>query len=452
MKRGVQRIGVLGHVGNGNLGDEAIFTAVFQNLRARCPGAELCAFTSNPHDTRSRHGIVAFPIRRGTTGPANADPGHHSAAGSSWRNAVLSQARRVRPLIALLRGVRRLARVCLALPAEAAFLTGAFRRVARLDLLVVAGSGQLFDGFGGSWGFPYTLFKWAVLAKLSGARLVFLSVGAGPIRSPLSRFFIRRALALADYRSYRDSSSLALIERIRFSGPHTVIPDLAFGLSIPPRAATRSGSADRIVALNPMAYYARHYWPVHDQTIYTAYVEKIASFGLWLVRHGYTVTLFPGQVRADAPVIDDVVQLMASADPRSVERVVHKPIATVEELIDLVAAADLITATRYHSVLISALLSKPVVGISYQPKTTDLMTALGQADYVLDIEAFDVPSLIERFTSLEARSPEIGRELQRRTVDLRSVVAQQYEDALLAVRPNGPAFGRLAADHGPWRS
>jgi polysaccharide pyruvyl transferase WcaK-like protein len=58
-----RRIAIMGHVGNENLGDEAIISAVIARLRAKAPGVELIAFTSNPDDTTARHGVPAHPIR-----------------------------------------------------------------------------------------------------------------------------------------------------------------------------------------------------------------------------------------------------------------------------------------------------------------------------------------------------------------------------------------------------
>jgi polysaccharide pyruvyl transferase WcaK-like protein len=59
-----KKIGIFGHVGTQNLGDETIIAAVIQNIRIRYPDAEIRAFTFNPLDTTQRHGITAFPIRR----------------------------------------------------------------------------------------------------------------------------------------------------------------------------------------------------------------------------------------------------------------------------------------------------------------------------------------------------------------------------------------------------
>ena len=68
-----RRIGILGHVGNGNLGDEAIIDALIRGIREVVPGVEFAAFTIRPGDTEARHGIPSFPLRRGRqSGPAGA--------------------------------------------------------------------------------------------------------------------------------------------------------------------------------------------------------------------------------------------------------------------------------------------------------------------------------------------------------------------------------------------
>src|SRR5215831_18043778 len=58
------KIGLLDHVGGGNLGDEATLDAVAANIKRRWPNAEIVAFSMNPDDTEARHGIMSHPIRR----------------------------------------------------------------------------------------------------------------------------------------------------------------------------------------------------------------------------------------------------------------------------------------------------------------------------------------------------------------------------------------------------
>jgi len=45
------RIGVFSHGGTKNLGDEALFAAVIQNVRLRVRAADIIGFTINPDDT-----------------------------------------------------------------------------------------------------------------------------------------------------------------------------------------------------------------------------------------------------------------------------------------------------------------------------------------------------------------------------------------------------------------
>ena len=59
-----RRIGLLHHVGGGNLGDDATQDAVMQNIRDRWPDAVLIGLSMNPADTEKRHGIPSYAIRR----------------------------------------------------------------------------------------------------------------------------------------------------------------------------------------------------------------------------------------------------------------------------------------------------------------------------------------------------------------------------------------------------
>ena len=50
-----QTIGLLDHMGLGNMGDAAILEAFIGNIRMRAPSATLVAFSLNPRDTNRRH-------------------------------------------------------------------------------------------------------------------------------------------------------------------------------------------------------------------------------------------------------------------------------------------------------------------------------------------------------------------------------------------------------------
>src|ERR1700740_1120040 len=73
------KIGLLDHMGYGNLGDAATQDVAIANIRKRLPGAQLIGFSFVPSDTTMRHGIPCYPIRRwyptsAMTGNQTADP------------------------------------------------------------------------------------------------------------------------------------------------------------------------------------------------------------------------------------------------------------------------------------------------------------------------------------------------------------------------------------------
>ena len=87
---------------------------------------------------------------------------------------------------------------------------------------------------------PLDVLRWSLAARLAGARLVFLSVGAGPIDQTWSRRFLRLAVSLAHEVSYRDSRSQDFMASIgRDVGSDRVLPDLALALDPPDRSRDR---------------------------------------------------------------------------------------------------------------------------------------------------------------------------------------------------------------------
>ena len=430
------RIGVFGHVGNQNLGDEALIAAVLQNVRRRCPEAELCAFTAHPQDTEQRHRIPAFPICRTNGRPAAAPPselaaappgGEGSAAASAWAG-LRARLRRIPLLPVLVRAARRVARTALAVPLELAFLARSYRNLRGTDLLLVAGSQQLNDYWGGPWGFPFTLFKWSLLARATGTKVAFLSLGAGPLQTPLGKFFIKQTLRLAHYRSYRDDDARQCIVGLGVPGDHPVVPDLVFSLHVDPPRRPAAPARRPVVGINPMPVFDDAYWPENDPRVYGPYVHTLASFADWLVERGYDVLFFATQLLADHPVIDHVRSLMRRGLTfRGEERVIARRIGSFEELVAVIDALDLVVATRYHGTLFTLIRRKPVISIAYQRKSIELMRQVGQGENAIDIGQLTLPALQERFVALEGCGAQSAEAVRRRLPAVREALKAQYD-------------------------
>jgi polysaccharide pyruvyl transferase WcaK-like protein len=442
-----RKIGIFSHGGTKNLGDEALFAAVIQNVRMRIPDAEIIGFTINPDDTGARHGVPCFPIRH-TDGtppahsapgsvPSTANPEVEMSANTGATEKIKDALKRIPGLRPLLSRSRRFARAVRTILAEPKFLLDSYRRLQGVELLLVAGSQQLNDIYG-VWGFPFTLYKWTLLAKLAGTKVAILSVGAGPIDAPLSKFFIRRVLNRVSYRSYRDAISSSLVRSLGVKGSHPVFPDLVYSLQLPSPKPAPAGAARVVVGTNPVPFYDGRYWRSSDPARYEQYVHKFAKFAEWLDESGHAVLFFPTQARADVLTIADIRRAM-NGSGQSANILPGNTIETLEDLVTEISRADLVVANRYHGILISLMMNKPVLGVAYHEKSRALLAQVGQGDYALNIADFKTEELIERITALEANAPAIKKQIAECMAPLRKALGEQYDTvfSLIGVRPAG---------------
>ena len=399
MTRGPVVIGLLDHMGYGNLGDAAIQDVVIANIRKRIPDARLVAFSFVPDDTAPRHGIPCHPIRwwypragDGLGSVVTPDPG------SRLKRAL----KRHRRLYAALKSVVDLAR-------EAAFLLRSYRAVRGLDVLIISGGGQLGDLWRGPWSHPYTIFKFALLAKLAGRKLYFLNVGAGPLRHPLSRFFTRWALRLADYRSFRDDASRQLVCRLGVNGENDVYPDPVYALDVRQHRARPSSVATRpVVGVNPIGFGDPRVWPRQNARAYQQYLDTLGQFSRWLLERGYGLRVFTNELSVDRYAIADLrTRLAAHVEPEALAQIFRTPSESVHDVLGEMTELDFVVTSKFHGIVFAHLLGKPVIALSYHPKMDSAMTAFGQQRFCADIEQIDLDWLVGAFEALVAESSSI---------------------------------------------
>ena len=269
---------------------------------------------------------------------------------------------------------------------------------------------------------------------------MFLSVGASRLDHPLSRWLVKVALSLADYRSYRDHFSQECLDGIGVNtSGDPVYPDLGF--SFPrtklPGSPNRSRTG-RVIGVGLMDYYGKESRRETGEHIYYTYIETMARFTGWLLNQGYTVRLFIGDVSYDKRAKQDLIEALGrdhvTYDGR---RLIDEPVFSVEQLLAQLAATDMVVATRFHNVLLALLLNKPVVSISYDPKHYALMAGVGLAAYCLPIDDFDFQKLIEQFTRSEANGETVKADLMWRVEQYRQVLDEQYATIFKAVSGTG---------------
>jgi polysaccharide pyruvyl transferase WcaK-like protein len=307
----------------------------------------------------------------------------------------------------------------------------AIKKLAGTHMLVMTGTGMLSDLGIAPFGLHYDIFRWSIAAKLCRCKLLFVGVGVGPIRHPLSNLLVKAALRLADYRSYRDSFSKSYVEGLGIATEgDAVYPDLAFSLpaGMLPKARVRD-RGKTVVGIGLITYdTSRTNAQEKVETIYHDYIAKVATFVRWLIEHNYTVRFLIGDVVYDSRVRQDLRAFLERSGLKfEAGQIIDEPARSVDELLSQLAGADIVVASRFHNVLLALMLRKPVVAVSFHEKVDSLMRAMGMTEFCQDIENVDVNKLIDQLAALEESAESIKCGLERKSELYRGNLEEQYE-------------------------
>lgn len=416
------RVALLTPYDGGNLGDAAIQEALIRNLRGVDPAVELCGITLRPQKTSEAHQIPCFPLA------ANPLPFYHHSSETeppAPPRALQSQRLLRLPVLSLFRKPLRASR---RLTKEFRHVIQSYVLLRNVDLLLVAGGGQLDEEWGGTWGHPFALMKWTLLARLAGSSVVFLSVGGCRTTSWLTRFFLRIALSTACYRSYRDQGSqeIALAIYSRATGP--VVPDLAFSLPLNNVSCEEKQDPTRLhVGVSPIAYGHPFLWPTRAPENYKRYMEQLGAFVSSLLRQSISVTVFSSANPDEQTFSELWNHLDPGLTPEELQRITVSNINSLSGLLEALHSFDVVVASRLHGLLLSFLSNKPSIAISYDRKVECLMKDLNQSLYCLDIRSIRSHDLSAVFTTLRSNAHLIPVELQAIRGRYNQLLEMQYQ-------------------------
>jgi polysaccharide pyruvyl transferase WcaK-like protein len=328
-----------------------------------------------------------------------------------------------------------------AIPREALHSLRGYQFLLNQDLLIVSGGGQLDEEWGGPWGHPFGLFKWAVLSRIARVPFVFASVGACNATSSLSQLFLSRSLRIAQYRSFRDRHSRKLVASFWDQATNDpIVPDLGFSLAAtqsPPPAGIRSIAQGRpIIAISPIAFAKSGKWPVADGAIYDRYVRQMAGVVSALLKQGYFVVLVCSSIGDDDSVMEEICEGIDNNLKAYISCQLYIPvISNWRDLLSSLKDVDILIASRLHSAILGFVAHKPTIAISFDAKVNWLMEDLGQEDCLLqicDFVADDVLAILGRI------------QLERSAIEEQIIAYQERISSILESQYDGLAASAMA--------
>lgn len=404
------RVGIFGKVGAGNIGNDASMEAVLHYVASYQPGAVVDAMCTGPDTVTARYGIGAVPLFW-----------HHKFKYESGITATT--------LKVLGKGVDAV---------RTAFWTR------RHTVVIVPGAGVLEASLPMlPRGFPYSLFLLSMSGKLFGTKIAMVSVGAGAVNQPLTRWLFNSAARHASYRSYREAGAREAMRRRGLDvSQDNVYPDLAFAHPAPPSVAIDG----QTVAVGVMAYYGTNDERKQADEIYARYVDEMKQFVRWLVEQGRRVVLVVGDTNgSDSSVVDAIIANVRTSHPDlDTSAVVAADVSSYADVMRVLTPVSSVVAIRYHNVLCALQLSKPTIAISYSPKHDALMADMGLPEYCLAVNALDAGELIALFTELERSSAGLQQTLMRRNDEKRQLIDKLFAELSARLFPPATSAPAMA--------
>jgi polysaccharide pyruvyl transferase CsaB len=229
-------------------------------------------------------------------------------------------------------------------------------------------------------------------ARLSGARIVHVGQSIGPLRGIAGRAFSRWALRRSEAVLVRDESSLHLARRLGCGSRTELVADAGWLLPKPRLVRERAHR----VAVAPRRWRRGRLTPEWWRALLTQlHAEDWEVVGLAMCED-------------DLRLLTEVARLTG----RKAELV--RP-SSPEEALAALAPCEAVIGMRLHALLLGALSGCRLLGLSYDPKVSGLLRALGLEPAGSTHEPPPVAALAELLGTPTWGVPEAGRiEAERR--------------------------------------
>lgn len=226
-----------------------------------------------------------------------------------------------------------------------------------------------------------------LLGRIFGKRVFYWCLGHGPVVTEDGEEFSRWFYSLADVITLRDQYSLLEVKRLLPEAEVHIDTDPLFDFDF------RSFSQDEIP--NTIGFSIRKWFNEEEivQNCSKALKEITESEGLKVIP-------IPCDLSSDKEVIKRVLEGLRE------ESVVYIDIESVIDVIKAISSCRVFVGMRLHSLISAYMLGKPIVAISYDPKTEEFMNAIeGEYVRVTEISKNDIVLKVRKVMNSEVPEP-----------------------------------------------
>ncbi|MCR6624074.1 MAG: polysaccharide pyruvyl transferase family protein [archaeon YNP-LCB-024-027] len=253
-------------------------------------------------------------------------------------------------------------------------------------VLVLGGGGILQPGFT-----IFSIFLYSLLFKLSGCKVVLLSVGVEFPHSfsLIDKFLVRLLVGISDVVTVRDLVSRAFLNSLAVSKPILVFRDLSY-LIYDDLSRFRSnfefnGGGDPYVIL-VLKDISSNVMPLMGEHLDLHYLVNVLSdFCNYLIDvRGVKVYFLIAQhgLKSDLNI---ALKVLKNVNNLSMVHVVFYGSMPFNRLLDLLRGSICVISMRLHPLILASMMGKPVIGLSYSNKVKTFMYENDLGSFLIDL-------------------------------------------------------------------
>ena len=295
---------------------------------------------------------------------------------------------------------------------------GIVRALKRTNLLILGG-GSLIQDLTSTRSLIYYAFVMNKAHK-HRAKIMLYANGIGPLSQEKNKKRALEVLEKAEKITLRDVQSLETLNALGLKNDSAIVTaDAAFRFT----QADFEGAAQLLknIVLVDKKYFCvsiRGWKSLKDD-----FVAEMAVFCDYMVeKHDIYPLFIPMQPSNDAEISTKILEKVKNKGYYLEEEF------TIEEILAIMANAEFLVGMRLHSIIYSANVATPMVGLVYDPKVAAMMDALGQ-NYYVNPEEVSAMHLIMLSEKVMDRSDEISKQLKEATRDFPE---KAWQNAIIA--------------------